>query len=107
MDERVTNGRLAVVGCGNVGATSAYALLLAGLAREIVLVDLDHKRAEGEAMDISHAVPLSSPVRVWAGTYADAAKASVVVVTAGVNGRPGESRLAECFAFLATLVSGA
>lgn len=85
--------RVAIIGTGHVGATSAYALVMRGLAREIVLVDLNTPHAEGEAMDLQHAVPLARPVRVWAGDYRDAARASIVIMTAGVNGRPGESRL--------------
>ncbi|HOW92164.1 MAG TPA: L-lactate dehydrogenase, partial [Anaerolineaceae bacterium] len=57
--------RIAVVGAGNVGATFAYALLLSGLAGEIVLIDHNQVKAEGEAMDLRHAVPLSHPTRVW------------------------------------------
>src|SRR6266545_6591365 len=85
--------RIAIIGTGHVGATSAYALVMRGLAREIVLVDLNTQHAEGEAMDLQHAVPLARPVRIWAGDYRDAARAAIVVITAGVNGRPGESRL--------------
>lgn len=85
--------RIAVIGCGHVGATSAYSLLLSGIARELVLVDLDARRAEGEAIDLQHAVPLAHPVRVWAGDYREAARASIVVIAAGVGGRPDESRL--------------
>lgn len=85
--------RVAIVGAGHVGATCAYAMLVEGLAREIVLVDLDADRAEGEAMDIGHAVPLSIPVRVWSSGYEDAARAAIAVITAGVGGTQGESRL--------------
>jgi L-lactate dehydrogenase len=85
--------RVAVVGVGNVGATFAYALVLSGLAAEIVLVDANERRAEGEAMDLLHAVPFAKPVRIWAGTYADCAGAAVTVITAGAAQRPGESRL--------------
>jgi L-lactate dehydrogenase len=85
--------RIAVVGAGNVGATFAYALLQSGLASEIVLVDANMARAEGEAMDLNHAVPLAGPCRVWAGSYADCAGAAITVVTAGSNQRPGETRL--------------
>ena len=85
--------KVVVVGAGHVGATFAYALLLSGLAAEIVLVDAAADRAEGEAMDISHAVPLSRPTRVRSGTYEDAAGASIVVIAAGSGQRPGESRL--------------
>ena len=88
-----TPRRVAVIGAGHVGATSAYALLLSGLASEIVILDLDRRRADGEAMDLQHAVPFGDPVRVWAGDYADLAEAAVVVVTAGVGQRPGETRL--------------
>ena len=85
--------KVVVVGAGHVGATFAYALLLSGLAAEIVLVDAAADRAEGEAMDISHAVPLSRPTRVRSGTYEDCAGASIVVIAAGSGQRPGESRL--------------
>jgi L-lactate dehydrogenase len=84
---------VAVIGAGNVGATFAYTLVLEGLVGEIALIDVDRQRAEGEAMDISHAVPLSNPVRVWAGDYAECAGADVMVVTAGTAQRPGETRL--------------
>ncbi len=85
--------RVAVVGAGNVGATFAYALLLSGLAAEIVLVDANHARAEGEAMDLNHAVPFTRPARIWAGTFGDCAGAALTVLTAGAAQRPGESRL--------------
>lgn len=85
--------RIAVVGTGNVGSTFAYALLLSGLAAEIVLIDQNHRRAEGEAMDLNHAVPLSHPTRVWAGGYEDCAGAAVTVIAAGVGQKPGETRL--------------
>lgn len=85
--------RVAIVGTGNVGSTFAYALLLSGLAAEIVLIDANRQRAEGEAMDLSHAVPFAHPTRVWAGDYADCAAAIVTVIAAGANQRPGETRL--------------
>jgi L-lactate dehydrogenase len=87
------SNRIAVIGCGHVGASLAYALLLSGFAREIVLLDADSRRAEGEAMDLQHAVPLARPVRVWAGDYSEAARANIAVITAGVGSRPGETRL--------------
>jgi L-lactate dehydrogenase len=85
--------RVAVVGVGNVGATFAYALLLSGLAAEIVLIDANRARAEGEAMDMNHAVPFTHPTRVWAGDYADCAGAVVTVLAAGAGQKPGETRL--------------
>ncbi len=85
--------RVAIVGAGNVGASFAYGLLLSGLASEIVLIDASHAKAEGEAMDLNHAVPLAHPTRVFAGSYADCAGAAVTVITAGSAQRPGETRL--------------
>jgi L-lactate dehydrogenase len=85
--------RVAVVGAGNVGATFAYALLMSGLASEIVLIDANRQKAEGEAMDMNHAVPLAQPGRVWVGDYPDCAGAAVTVITAGAAQKPGETRL--------------
>jgi len=85
--------RVVVVGAGHVGSTFAYALLLSGLAGEIVLIDADRKRAEGEVMDLSHAVPFTHATRIRAGDYSDCAGADVAVVTAGVAQQPGEGRL--------------
>jgi L-lactate dehydrogenase len=89
----VSRGRVCVVGCGHVGTTSAYALMLGGAAREVVLLDVDARRAEGEAMDLEQAAALARPVEVRAGSWEEAARSAVVVIAAGVGGRPGESRL--------------
>ncbi len=85
--------RIAIVGVGNVGATFAYALLLSGLASEIVLIDLNRSRAEGEVMDLNHTEPFAHPTRIWAGEYPDCAGAAVTVVCAGAAQKPGETRL--------------
>jgi L-lactate dehydrogenase len=85
--------RIAIVGAGNVGATFAYSVILSGLASEIVLIDADHARAEGQAMDLDQAVPFNQSARVWAGTYADCKDALVTMVSAGANQKPGETRL--------------
>jgi len=85
--------RIAVVGAGNVGATFAYSLVLSGLASEIVLIDADKARAEGQAMDIEHSVQFNKPVRVWAGDYSDCKGALVTMVSAGAGQKPGETRL--------------
>ena len=85
--------KIAIIGAGNVGTTFAYALTLTGLASEIVLVDVNRQKAEGEAMDLNHGVPLLKPVQIRAGEYEDIAGAAVTVVTAGSAQRPGESRL--------------
>lgn len=88
-----TSGKVGLVGTGMVGASFAYALMQRGLANELVLVDLDSARAEGEAMDLNHGMPFVRPMRMYAGTYEDLAGAEVVVITAGANQRPGETRL--------------
>lgn len=85
--------RVAIVGAGNVGASVAYALVLSGLASEIVLVDADLDRAVGEAMDLTHAVPFAKPTRIWAGSLAEVAGAAVTIIAAGTAQRPGETRL--------------
>ena len=87
------SGKIGIVGSGFVGATAAYAMVMAGVGREIILVDINAKRAQAEADDIRHAVPFAHALDVSAGTYADLTGCSVVVLTAGVNQRPGESRL--------------
>ncbi|WP_298233219.1 L-lactate dehydrogenase [uncultured Azohydromonas sp.] len=84
--------RIAIVGAGRVGSTFAYTLAASGLVHDIVIIDADTGRAEGEAMDIAHAVPFHRPVSVRAGTLADAAGAMVTVITAGAAQRPGETR---------------
>ena len=85
--------KIGVVGSGMVGATCAYAMVMRGVGREIVLVDVNRERAGAEADDILHAVPFAHPLNVSDGDYADLANCQVVVITAGVSQRPGESRL--------------
>jgi L-lactate dehydrogenase len=93
MNSKTEAGKVGVVGSGFVGATAAYAMVMGGVGRQVTLVDIDHARAQAEADDIRHAVPFAHPVHVNAGDYADLAGARVVVLTAGVNQRPGETRL--------------
>jgi L-lactate dehydrogenase len=85
--------KVGVVGSGLVGATAAYALVMRGVGREIVLVDRNEARAAAEADDIRHAVPFAHPLEVRAGGYADLADCRAVVLCAGVGQKPGESRL--------------
>jgi L-lactate dehydrogenase len=85
--------KVSVIGAGVVGATTAYALVLRGVCREIVLVDLNKARAQAEADDILHAVPFSHPVRILAGDYTDIRGSRVVIITAGAAQKPGETRL--------------
>jgi L-lactate dehydrogenase len=86
--------KIGIVGCGMVGSASAFALVMSGVGREVVLVDLERTRAEAEATDINHAVPFAHPLLVRAGEYADLAGAEVVVIAGGVAQKPGETRLA-------------
>ena len=85
--------KIGIVGSGMVGATTAYALMMRGIGREVVLVDRNTARAQAEADDISHAVPFANPMEVRAGDYADLAGSRVVVLTAGSAQKPGETRL--------------
>jgi L-lactate dehydrogenase len=85
--------KIGIIGSGFVGSTAAYAMVMRGVGREIVLVDLNRARAEAEASDILHAVPFAQAMEVRAGDYADLAGAKVVILTAGVSQKPGESRL--------------
>jgi L-lactate dehydrogenase len=85
--------KVGVVGSGLVGSTAAYALVMRGVGREVVLVDKNEARAAAEADDIRHAVPFAHPLEVRAGGYADLAGCRVVVLCAGVGQKPGETRL--------------
>jgi L-lactate dehydrogenase len=85
--------KIGIVGCGMVGSSSAFALVMSGVGREIVLVDINRARAEAEANDIFHAVPFAHPLTVRAGDYPDLAGARVVVIAGGVGQKPGETRL--------------
>lgn len=85
--------KVGIVGAGMVGASAAYAMIMRGIGREIVLVDLDDARANAEADDLQHATPFSHPLTIRAGSYADLADAVVVIIAAGVSQREGETRM--------------
>ena len=85
--------KIGVIGTGLVGSTCAYAMVMAGVGSEIVLVDKNRKRSAAEANDIFHAVPFAHRMRVTSGDYSDLVGCYLVVVAAGVNQRPGETRL--------------
>ncbi len=89
----VLRPKVAVIGCGNVGVRYAYALAITGAAREIVLVDADRRRTEGEVMDLCHGAPFIPPVEIREGDYPEIAGSDIVALTAGRRQRPGESRL--------------
>lgn len=82
-----------VIGVGFVGATCAYTLAVSGLFSEVVLVDMNHKKAEGEAADINHGVSFAKPCFVRAGAYADLAECGLIIIAAGANQKPGETRI--------------
>jgi len=85
--------KAAIIGCGYVGSASAFALMQSKLFSEIVLLDADHAKAEGEALDISHGIPFAGNMRIYAGNYDDIADAAITVITAGAGQKPGETRL--------------
>ncbi|MHA1996416.1 MAG: L-lactate dehydrogenase [Candidatus Hodarchaeales archaeon] len=85
--------KVAIIGGGNVGIRYAYALMIRGLARHIVIVDIDIHKAQGEIMDLSHGIPYTSPVKLEVGGYQAIKGSDLVVITAGKNRKPGESRL--------------
>lgn len=86
--------RVVLVGTGAVGCSYAYSMINQGVAEELVLIDMNEAKAEGEAMDLNHGMPFSpSPLKVWSGTYQDCETADLVVITAGLPQKPGETRL--------------
>jgi len=85
--------KVGIIGTGVVGSTAAYALINQGIGREIILVDLNKERANAEANDLRHAVPFTHPLLIHSGNYDDLAGAKIVVISAGVSQKPGESRL--------------
>ena len=85
--------KIGVIGAGHVGSTAAYAMVMLGVGSEVVLVDLDEKLAQAQAQDIMHAAPFASPLVVRPGHYADLGGAEVVILTAGVSQKPGETRI--------------
>ena len=89
----VNDRKVAIVGLGFVGSASAFALMQSGLFSEMVLVNRDMNKAEGEALDISHGLPFAKPMKIYAGTYDDIVDAAVIVVTSGAGQKPGETRL--------------
>ena len=85
--------KVAVIGCGFVGSASAFALMQSRLFSEMVLLDANRGKAEGEAMDIAHGIPFSGQMKIYAGDYDDICDAGIIVITAGANQKPDETRL--------------
>jgi len=93
MSNSLKNTRIAIVGVGAVGSTTAYTLLLRERMDELVLIDANKAKAVGDALDMNHGLPFLGKARVWAGTYDDCRDADIIIITAGVSQRPGESRI--------------
>ena len=85
--------KAAVIGCGFVGSSIAFSLMQRGLYSQLVLIDANQAKAEGEAMDLSHGLPYAASMQIYAGTYDDVADCAMVILTAGASQKPGESRL--------------
>ncbi|KAB7670691.1 L-lactate dehydrogenase [Bacillus sp. B1-b2] len=86
--------RVVLIGTGAVGCSYAYSLINQGVTEELVLIDVNKERAAGEAMDLNHGIPFApSPTKVWAGEYSDCGDADLIVITAGLPQKPGETRL--------------
>ncbi|MBN2157546.1 MAG: L-lactate dehydrogenase [Candidatus Lokiarchaeota archaeon] len=90
---RKTTSKISIIGGGNVGIRYAYAMLIKNLTREIVIVDIDKERVEGEVMDLSHGIPFYSPVKLSAGDYPNIYGSDLIVITAGISQKPGQNRL--------------
>lgn len=82
-----------MIGCGYVGSAAVFSLMQSGLFSEIAMIDADMEKAEGEAMDISHGIPFAKHMKVYAGDYRDVKDAGIVIITAGANQKPNETRL--------------
>ncbi|MCG1022642.1 L-lactate dehydrogenase [Sutcliffiella horikoshii] len=86
--------RVALIGTGFVGSSYAFALLNQGVTEELVLIDLNKEKSEGDAMDLNHGIAFApTPTRIWYGDYKDCQNADIVVICAGANQKPGETRL--------------
>lgn len=93
-EKNMINARkAAVVGCGFVGSSIAFSLMQRGIFSELVLIDVNHAKAEGEAMDLSHGLPYVASMDIYAGDYKDVADCAMVIITAGANQKQGETRL--------------
>ncbi len=93
MEKRIAPRKAAVIGCGFVGSATAFALMQSKLFSEIVLLDANHDKADGEAKDIAHGIPFAGQMKIYAGDYSDVGDASIIIVTAGANQKPDETRL--------------
>ena len=93
MKQVINNRKAAIIGCGFVGSASAFSLMQSGLFSELVLIDANREKAEGEALDIAHGIPFARQMKIYAGDYDDIMDSAVIIVTAGANQKPEETRL--------------
>lgn len=93
MKKELVNNKVTIIGAGLVGSTTAFALMAGGTVSEIAMIDLDKKRLAGEVMDLNHGISFVPPVNIYEGSYEDCADSNIVIVTAGVGQRPGETRI--------------
>lgn len=93
MKKVINNRKEAIIGCGFVGSASAFSLMQSGLFSELVLIDANREKAEGEALDIAHGIPFARQMKIYAGDYDDIMDSAVIIVTAGANQKPEETRL--------------
>lgn len=90
---QISRSKVAIVGAGNVGSTFAFSLMIKAVAREIVLIDVDQRRAEGECIDLNHGASFVQPVNIYSAGFEGCEGADVVVITAGAKQKPGQSRI--------------
>ena len=93
MKKVINNRKAAIIGCCFVGSASAFSLMQSGLFSELVLIDANREKAEGEALDIAHGIPFARQMKIYAGDYDDIMDSAVIIVTAGANQKPEETRL--------------
>ena len=85
--------KITIIGAGSVGSTIAFMMAVKGIASEIVIIDINEKKALGEAMDIRQGIPFCDPCKIYAGRYEDARNSDIVVITSGIGRKPGQTRL--------------
>ena len=93
MGREINQRKAAIIGCGFVGSATAFTLMQSQLFSELVLVDVDFDKADGEAKDIAHGIPFAGQMKIHAGVYEDLSDAAIIIVTAGAGQKPGETRL--------------
>jgi len=91
--DRLEHKKVTIIGAGFVGATTAYTLMLSGLISDIAIIDVNKEKAEGEIMDLNHGLSFVQPVKIHLGTYEDCKDSDIIIITAGANQKPGETRI--------------